>query len=379
MITRRIGLPYSVGLVTAGLALSFAPLGRPFSLSSDLIFQVFLPPLVFEGALQLDWKRFRRELPVTLTFAVVGVIVSAAGIAAGMHYLVGWSWMGAAFFGTLIAATDPVSVIAAFREQNVEPRLRMVVESESLLNDGIAAVGFTLLVAVASGMEPTASLVSIAIVQKVGVGIVAGAFVAGGVLLLAGRTADHLVEITLTAVAAYGSYLLSERWGGSGVLASLTAGLVVGNVGWMGSISDEGRSHVLNFWDFAAFLVNSFVFILIGFHEGKMPFRVFLPQAAVAIIVVLSARALVVYPLSLPFRRTSLSLSIPCLHVLFWGGLRGALGLALALSVPSSVAEQTNIVVVAFAVVAFSVLIQGTTMPLLLKRLGVTNSASDGG
>jgi CPA1 family monovalent cation:H+ antiporter len=376
MITRRIGLPYSVGLVLAGMALSFAPVTTDFTLSSELILQVFLPPLVFEGALQLGWKRFRKELPVTLTLAVVGVVASAALIASGMHYFVGWSWIGAAFFGTLIAATDPVSVIAAFREQKAEPRIRMVVESESLLNDGIAAVGFTLLLAIAAGLEPTVSSVSVELLRKVAVGVLGGAAVAGGVLLLAGRTTDHLVEITLTTVAAYGSYLLAEHWGGSGVLASLTAGLIVGNLGWMGSISDEGRSHVLNFWDYAAFLVNSFVFILIGFHEGKMPMRVFLPQAALAIVIVLVARALIVYPLSLPFRRTNLRLPAPCLHVLFWGGLRGALALALALSVPASVAEQTNIIVVAFAVVAFSVLVQGTTMPILLNRLGVTGGGN---
>lgn len=371
MITRRLGLPYSVGLVAAGLALSFVPTDVNLELSSELILQVFLPPLVFEGALQLRWERFRRELPVTITFALVGVVVAAAAIAAGMHFLAGWSWIGAAIFATLIAATDPVAVIAAFREMNAQPRLRMVVESESLLNDGFAAVGFSLLIAISAGMEPTAALVGQTLLIKVGGGLVAGALVAGGLLLLAGRTSDYLVEITLTTVAAYGSYLLAEYWGGSGVLASLTAGLVVGNIGWLGSISNEGRQHVMNFWDYAAFLVNSFVFILIGFHEGHMPMRLFLSQAALAIVLVIVARALTVYTLAVPFRHTSLRLPTAYCHVLFWGGLRGALGLALALSVPASVPEQTNIIVIAFAVVAFSVFAQGTTMPLLLKRLGV--------
>ena len=126
-------------------------------LSRGLIFNVLLPPLVFEAALQLEWRRFRDELPLTLAFAFAGVVIATAVVAAGMHWLVGWSWIGAALFGVLIAATDPVSVIAAFRQMRCEPRLSMVVESESLLNDGVAAVGFAVLSAIAAGASTSAA------------------------------------------------------------------------------------------------------------------------------------------------------------------------------------------------------------------------------
>ena len=119
MLSRRLGLPYIVGLVVAGFMIALLPNSPSVPLSRDLIFNVLLPPLVFEAALQLEWKRFRDELPLTLTLAFGGVAIAAVIVAAGMHFIVGWSWMGAALFGVLIAATDPVSVIASFREIEV--------------------------------------------------------------------------------------------------------------------------------------------------------------------------------------------------------------------------------------------------------------------
>jgi CPA1 family monovalent cation:H+ antiporter len=371
MISRRARLPYSVGLVAAGVALAFLPAVPQMPLSRDLIFEIFLPPLIFEAALQMQWRTFRRELALTLTLAFVGVPVAAALVAAGMHYALGWSWIGAALFGMLIAATDPVAVIASFKEMKAPKRLAMVVESESLLNDGAAAVGFILLVAMADGSTMSGGGIAASAVWVSLGGIACGAAVAGAILLLAGRTNDKLVEITLTTIAAFGSFMLAEGLGASGVLASLAAGLIVGNVGWMGSISDEGREHVLSFWIYVAFLANSVIFILIGMHTAVQPFALFTFPAALAIGLVLLGRAVAVYPLSALFARSELKLDWPCQHILFWGGLRGALALALALAVPASVPERFEIIVVAFAVVAFSILVQGLTMPWLMRRLGL--------
>src|SRR5690349_9651316 len=174
MISRRLGLPYTVGLVVAGFLVALLPNSPNLPLSRDLIFNVLLPPLVFEAALQLDWRRFRNELPVTLTLAFVGVAIAGLIVAAGMHELAGWSWIGAALFGVLIAATDPVSVIASFRELGCLPRVSMVVESESLLNDGVAAVGFAVLSAIAIGSSPTAASVIPAFLWTLGGGLLIG-------------------------------------------------------------------------------------------------------------------------------------------------------------------------------------------------------------
>ena len=371
IVSRRLKLPYSVGLVIAGIGLALLPSATKLPLTRDLIFNIFLPPLVFEAALQLEWRAFRRNLPLTLGLAFPGVVIATGLVAAGMHFVIGWSWIGAALFGVLIAATDPVSVIAAFRETKVAPRLSMIVESESLLNDGAAAVGFSLVVAIAAGAAMTPVAIAGSLLWTIAGGVLSGVTVAAVVLVLAWRTEDHLVEITLTTIAAYGSFLTAEHFHMSGVLASLSAGLLVGNIGWMRSISESGRSHVLAFWEYAAFLANSVVFILIGSHEAHQPIIPLAGAAAAGVVLVLLGRALAVYPLCTLFAGTRSGIDLRYQHVLVWGGLRGALALALALALPGDVPERQEILVVAFAVVAFSIVVQGITMPWLIRRLGL--------
>jgi len=372
IVSRRLKLPYSVGLVVAGIGLALLPFGVELPLTRDLIFSIFLPPLIFEAALQLKWRDVRRDLPLTLGLALPGVAIAAAFVAAGMHYAAGWSWIGAGFFGILIAATDPVSVIAAFKEMRAERRLSMVVETESLLNDGTAAVGFSVLAAALAGGALTPLAVAGSLAWTMAGGVVIGIGVTGLMLVVAGRTDDHLVKITLTTIAAYGSFLIAEHFHTSGVLASMTAGLLAGNTKGLCAIDERGYSHVLAFWEYAAFLVNSVVFILIGGHEAHQPLRLYAAAAGIAIAVVLLGRMLAVYPIAALVRRTAFGIDLRYQHVLVWGGLRGALALALALALPDGVPEQREIVVVCFAVVAFSIFVQGLTMPWLLRRFRLT-------
>ena len=371
IVSQRLRLPYSAGLVVAGGSLALlAPGGTP-PLTRDLIFLVFLPPLVFEAAIQTPWRPFRRELPLLAALVTLGIALAAGVVAAGMHWLVGWSWIGAGLFGILIAATDPVSVIAAFRATPVQPRLHLLVEAESLLNDGVAAVGFAVLAGIAAGGSAGPGAIAFDLVRTVAGGIGCGAAVAVPLILLAGRTEDRLVEAVLTAVIAYGSFLVAEELHCSGVLATLTAGMIVGNWGFLRRISEAGRSHVLDLWEFVAFLINSVVFLLIGGQEVRAPIGLVLEAAAIAVVLTLLGRAATVYPVVLAFARTRLKVPWGYKHVLFWGGLRGALALALALALPEQVAERGQIVAVAFAVVAFSILVQGLTMPWLIGRLGL--------
>jgi CPA1 family monovalent cation:H+ antiporter len=151
---------------------------------------------------------------------------------------------------------------------------------------------------------------------------------------------------------------------------------MVGCLGWRGPISEEGRGHVTAFWTYAAFLANSIVFILIGGNEAHLPLHDYAAAALIAAALVLAGRAVAVYALSALVARTPLRLSLAYQHVLFWGGLRGALALALALGVPASVPERSQIVVVAFAVVAFSIFVQGLTMPWLIRRLRLDTTDS---
>ena len=370
MLTRRLHLPYTVGLVLAGMALYFFNVSLKWHLSKDLIFSVFLPPLVFEAALFIHWRQFRKELPVVTLLATLGVVLAASVTALGMHHLLAWDWASAVVFGVLIAATDPVSVIAAFKESKTQGRLRILIESESLLNDGTAAVAFVAVLGVLSGGHASVGSIGGALFVTIIGGITIGGVIAYLFMLLAGRTPDYLVEITFTTLVAYGSFFVAEHYRCSGVLAALTAGLVVGNFRTSGSISAAGRNALGPFWEYVAFVANSLIFLLIGAQEAQQHFDGLLVPVSVAIVLVTLGRAIAVYPLCAVFAGTRLKIDIRHQHMLFWGGLRGALALALALSLPETVPQHEAIVAITFAVVAFSVFVQGLTMTPLLRRLG---------
>jgi monovalent cation:H+ antiporter, CPA1 family len=295
-----------------------------------------------------------------------------------MVAVLGWPVRSAVLFGVLIAATDPVAVIAMFKDNGVTGRLRLLVESESLFNDGVAAVLFTLALTWAQATEgdmATPAEVLKTLVFTVGGGTLAGVVCAGLAIAVAGRTSDHLVESTLTTVTAYGSFVLGEHFLHSGVLATVAAGLLMGNVGILakgdrGTISPRGREFTLALWDFIAFIINSLIFLLIGVTVAGIAFsQLGASTLAIVIALVLFGRALTVYPLCLCFARSRWAVDLGAQHILWWGGLRGALGLALALSLPESIDFRDDILVATFSVVAFSVVVQGLTMPILLRRL----------
>ncbi len=364
MACRRLRLPYSAGLVAAGVTLAAFPHAPRIVLTRDLIFTLLLPPLLFEAALYLDWRQVRKDFPVIGTLVTAGVVISAAITAAGMHLVARWEWPAAIVFGALIAATDPVSVIATFRDSKAHGRLLTLIESESLFNDGTAAVLFAVVLAVLAGQSVTAADVAGTLVRMVGGGVVCGAVVGVGTSLLAWRTTDHLVEITLTAIAAYGSFLLADHLGTSGVLATITAGLAMAGFSRRGVISERGQEAVRAFWEFGAFVANSVVFLLIGVSGQTRRFAI-LP-AMVGIGAVLVSRAASIYPCCLLFSRSEMRVSAREQHILFWGGLRGALALALALGLPGYIPRRDEILTVTFAVVAFSVFVQGLTMGMVI-------------
>ena len=368
--TRRLHLPYSVGLVAAGIVLTLLPFSPQVSLTKDLLFTVLLPPLIFEAAFGLDWRQLRIDLPVVLVLATLGVVLSAAVSTVGMHFLAHWPWVTALVFGALIAATDPVSVIATFKEARVGGRLRLLIESESLFNDGTAAVLFAICVAAASGESLSALQVTVKLAVTIGGSLVCGAVVAVAALLLAGRTDDHLVEITFTTVAAYGSFLVAEHLHLSGVLATLVAGLILGNMRSEGAIGEKGREAVQAFWEYAAFVANSLVFLLIGTREAHEHFLSNWWSTGLGIVLVVISRAIAVYPCSALFSRSRMRVNWRHQHILFWGGLRGALALALALALPAEIPQRGSVITVSFAVVAFSIFVQGMTMKRVLRRFG---------
>ena len=374
MMTRRLHLPYSVGLVLAGVALVLLPGAPAIHVPGDLIYTALLPPLLFEAAFYLRWDALRPELPLVLTLAVAGVAVGGGVSAAGMHFLAAWPWTAAMVFGALIAATDPVSVLAIFRETGAHGRLSLLIESESLLNDGVAAGVFAVTVALA--LNETLSPLGIAtrLLGSAAGAVVCGLMVGGSALFLIGRSEDHLVELTLTTVAAWASFLLAEHFHASGVLAVIVTGLMMGNLGPLGTLSEQGRESVRTFWEYAAFLSNSMVFLLIGIYLAEMYRSGALSGgwrlAGVGVAAVLAGRAVSVYGLCSLFHFGKMRVRAKQQHALVWGGLRGALALALALGLPNQIPQRLGIVETGFAVVAFSVFAQGLTIPSLLRRIG---------
>ena len=368
MLTRRLRLPYTVGLVLAGMGLFLAHVRLDLHLSKDLIFSVFLPPLVFEAALYIRWPDLKKDLPVVTLLATLGVLLAGAVTAAGMHYAIGWNWGSAIIFGVLVAATDPVSVVATFKEADVHGRLRLLLESESLLNDGTAAVAFVAVLGVLTGEQQGLASLCGSLILTIGGGILVGGLAGWGSILLSGRTSDHLVEITFTTLAAYGSFYVAEHYHLSGVLAAMTAGLVVGNCSTPSNLSDRGRHALETFWEYVAFIANSLIFLLIGTQEAQQHFSGGVP-VLLAIALVILGRAVAIYPVCLVFARSHLKVDLRDQHVLFWGGLRGALALALALALPADLPYHNPIISLTFAVVAFSVFAQGLTITPLLRKL----------
>jgi monovalent cation:H+ antiporter, CPA1 family len=370
MLTRRLRTPYTVGLVLAGMGLNFLHIYTKWHLSKDLIFSVFLPPLVFEAALFINWRDLKKDLPVVALLATMGVLLAAAVTAIGMHYALHWEWGSAIVFGALISATDPVSVIATFKEAGVRGRLRLLIEAESLLNDGTAAVAFVAALSILAGNQQNFVSITGDLILAIVGGSLIGAVVASGFMFLAGGTQDYLVEITFTTLAAYGSFFVAEHFQCSGVLAALTAGLVVGNFRSSTFVTDAGREVLGPFWEYVAFIANSLIFLLIGAQEAQQHFSELWLPVLVAIVLVTLGRAVAIYPVCAVFLRSRLRVEGRHQHILFWGGLRGALALALALALPENLPHHNAIVTITFAVVAFSVFAQGLTITPLLRRLG---------
>ena len=332
IIARRLSLPYTVGLVVAGVGLALARVETGLTLTHDFIFDVILPPLLFEAALSIHWRELRRDMMPILTLSIFGVVISAFIVAVGMVYLLNWPEAPALVFGVLIAATDPVAVIAMFKDTGIRGRLRLLVESESLFNDGVAAVLFVLILTWAESQSNVfaggLSLVG-DLAFTSGGGILVGLVIAGIAVLIAGRTSDHLAETALTTAVAYGSFLVAEYFRFSGVLATVAAGLLMGNFAVLdGSkwhiLSEQERDFVVAFWEVAAFIANSFVFLLIGVTLAGVPFAgLGVATLLTAIGLVLAGRLLTVYPLCLLFRRSAWAIPLRQQHVLWWGGLRG--------------------------------------------------------
>ncbi|MDB9525452.1 cation:proton antiporter [Oscillatoria sp. CS-180] len=363
-------IPYTLLLLLVGLGLATIDV-RLINLSPELILFIFLPPLLFEAAWNIKWSNLKNDwLPIGL-FAVVGVVICVGGLFLGLQQFAGASLATALLVGAGLSATDPVSVVALFRELGVDKRLTTLMEGESLFNDGVAVVAYNLLLGIALGVEQFDIPVTVSrFLVFVGIGVSIGSLIGFGISYLTQRFDLPLVEQSLTLVSAYGTYLVAEQLGGSGVIAVVTTGLILGNFGSRIGMSPRTRLSVSEFWDFVAFFVNSIVFLLIGdqvIFDGLIDN---IGTILIAILVMSLARAVSIFGLSnISNWWDDSDITWQNQIVLWWGGLRGSVSVALALSVPESLPEREDIIAIIFGVMLFTLLVQGLTTKPLLQSL----------
>lgn len=383
LAVRHYRVPYTVALVLTGLGLGSLHIMEAPHLTKELLFAVFLPGLLFEAAFHMDVTKVRENAKTILSLAVPGV-VAAIGLTALLTSFVVRSLQVDTTFtisyglilGALVAATDPIAVIALFRSLNVPRRLALLVEGESLLNDGTAIVFFTLILAFATGQSTTAaSLITGFFATTIG-GALIGVAVGALASQITKRVDEPAIEITLTVIAAYGSFVAAEHVHVSGVIATVAAGMVCGNYGRTYGMSPTTRLAVESFWEYIAFALNSIVFLLIGFDVPVASLGRYWPEILAAVVAMIVARFGVVFAVTTLLRRTAERVPPSWSSVLAWGGIRGGLSIVLALGLPRDLPHREQLVTMTVGVVLISILLQGLTMAPLLRRLGLTKNPS---
>ena len=382
LLAERLRIPYTVSLVFGGLLLGalrlpvLSPLQaghRSDWLTPDVILIVFLPALVFEASVKIDVRSLIREFLPLFLLVTFGVLMASVATGYLVHWATGLPVLMALLFGSIISATDPISVLAIFKDLKTSARLSLLIEGESLLNDGTAVVLFQILLAgIVAG--------NLSIGRGAGhffLAVLLGAALGSSLGYVAGKITatvdDPQIEITLTTIVAYGSYLLAHHLHLSGVIATGAAGLMVGNLGVPKGMSPRTLAAMQSFWEYVSFVINSLVFLLIGLevHMGAL-LHAWRPLLF-AIAAVLVGRALSVYTLVPISNLFATRIPMRWQHVAVWGGLRGALALALALSLDSTLPYRNQILDMTFGVVVFSILVQGLTMKPFLRMLRIAD------
>jgi CPA1 family monovalent cation:H+ antiporter len=372
LLSRWLRVPYVTGLVLAGLAITEL-LPQRIGLNDSLILNLFLPILLFEAAINTDISRLRSTVKPVALLAGPGVVISAGVTAVLLKFGLGLAWIPALLAGVILAITDTVSVIAVFKEVPVPSRLSTIVEGESLFNDGVALVLFSLIVKV----NAAGSLTILDGLQELFVVIVGGSLVGLAIGYLSTGlfiwSDEPFSSILLTVAVALGTFQIGHFLHVSGVVAVVVAGLIVGTIGLSSSVSASSRLTLLSFWEAVGFGVNSFIFLLIGLEVDLITLWRMLPAVLLAVLAYQVGRIVSVYPLLAIVRWFDRPIPWRWQHVLFLGNIKGSLSMALALSLPATLVGRSQLIALVFGTVLLSLLGQALSLPWLVKRLQLSH------
>ncbi len=378
LVARWLKIPYTAALVLAGLLIGAKKFIPAPHLSKDLLFALFLPGLLFEAAFHIDSKKYWANRLAIHGLAVPGVIASIcvcafilAPTVRGLALEPNFRLIDAFVFSGIVAATDPIAVVALFKSLGAPKRLAILIEGESLLNDGTAVVLFGVILSFATGVNVTLGGATLDFVRTCGLGILIGASLGFGGSKVIQLVDDPMIEITVTVVLAWGSFAVAEQAHASGVLATVSTGLLCGNYAARTGMSPTTKIATVSFWAYIAFALNSLVFLLIGLEVELPGVLAAWKTVLVAWGATTAARAVVMGSVSILLRRTRERLPRWWATIMCWGGIRGGLSMVLALALPSYFPHRQFLINVVFGVVVISILLQGMTMAPLLNLLGI--------
>jgi len=375
VVVRRLKIPYTLTLVVLGLiAASVLPRGE-FTVTPELVLLVLVPGLVFEAALRIELEELRRTFGGIALLAAPGVIITAGIVALILNLTTGLPPSLGFVVGAIVAATDPVAVLAEFRHLGTPRRLATLVEGESLFNDGTALAVFAVAVA-AVQTDVTWAEAAISLAVTIAASLVLGLGTGWLASRIIATVDDQLIELTVSLAAAYGTYLLADAVHGSGIIATVVAGVVIGNYGRRLGMSPRTGEALDVVWEFIAYLLTAFAFLVVGASITVGELVAALPWIAWGVVAILVGRAVVIYGLLGGVSRlvarggAGQVVSVGWLHVLFWAGLRGAVAVAMALSLPIDFPQRALLQQITFGIVLFTLFVQGTTAQRVVVAAG---------